>query len=215
MNIHHLTVGPLYVNCFLLIEPKTRESWLVDPGGNVSDIMGLLESTRARLTRIINTHAHFDHVLAAPDIKDATGATFHLHQAEQPVLDYTPLAVKSWLGWEWGPPPKVDSYLAHGQIVMLGEEQLEVRHAPGHSPGSIIFVDHQNRRAWVGDTIFRENVGRTDLPGGNHSQLIRAINEQILTLPDEYILYPGHGPFTTVGHERRHNPFIAPDLWIG
>ena len=170
MNIHHLTVGPLYVNCFLLIEPETREGWLVDPGGNVSDIMSLLTSTQIQLTRIINTHAHFDHVLAVPDIKNETGATFHLHQAEQPVLDYTPRAVKSWLGWEWGPPPQVDSYLEHGQLLALGEDQLEVRHVPGHSPGSVIFVDHRGRRAWVGDTVFRENVGRTDLPGGNHAR---------------------------------------------
>ena len=215
MHLHHLTVGLLHTNCFLLIQPETAEAWLIDPGGNAGDIMALLKEHDARLTRIINTHAHFDHVLAVPEIKQATGASFHLHRAEQPVLDYTPRAVRSWLGWEWGPPPAVEGYLEHGDILHLGDDALEVRHVPGHSPGSIIFVDHQGRRAWVGDTVFRESVGRTDLPGGNHSQLIRAINEQILTLPDDYILYPGHGPFTTVGHERRYNPFISPDLWVG
>ena len=214
MNIHHLTVGPLRVNCFLLVDVKNDEGWLIDPGGNVSDIMHLLETTGARPTRIINTHAHFDHVLAVPDIKNKTDATFHLHRDEQPVLDYTPVAVKTWLGWEWGPPPAVDSYLAHGDKLTLGDDSLEIRHVPGHSPGSIIFVDHSGRRAWVGDTVFRESVGRTDLPGGSHSQLIRAINEQIFTLPDDYTLFPGHGPFTTVGHERRHNPFAAPNLWV-
>ncbi len=215
MEVHHLTVGLLHTNCFLLVAENAREAWVIDPGGNAGDILNLLSSINARLTRIINTHAHFDHVLAVPDIQETTGAPFYLHRAEQPVLDYAPKAVKSWLGWDWGPPPTVDGYLEHGEVLMLGEAQLEIRHVPGHSPGSIVYVDHAARRAWVGDTVFRESIGRTDLPGGNHSQLIRAINEQILTLPDDYTLFPGHGPFTTVGYERRHNPFISPDLWIG
>jgi len=215
MIIHHLVVGYLQTNCFILIDPARRDAWIIDPGGNAGDILGLLASENARAARIINTHAHFDHILAVPDIQDATAATFHLHRADQPVLDYAPQAVKAWLGWDWGPPPPVDSYLEHGDILTLGNMQLEVRHVPGHSPGSVIFVDHAGKRVWVGDTIFREGVGRTDLPGGNHTQLIRAINEQILTLPDDFTLYPGHGPFTTVGHERRHNPFISPDLWMG
>jgi len=215
MEIHHLVVGMLYTNCFLLASPESREAWLIDPGGNADGILDLLKKTGARLTRIINTHAHFDHILAAPEIQEATGATFHLHPDDQPVLDYAPQAVRSWLGWEWGPPPVVDSYLHHGEVLTLGDVQLEVRHTPGHSPGSVIFVDHEGHRAWVGDAIFREGVGRTDLPGGNHSQLIRAINQQIMTLPDDFTLFPGHGPFTSVGYERRHNPFISPDLLVG
>ena len=215
MKIHHLVVGYLQTNCFLLIDPASKEAWLIDPGGNAGDILNLLAAENARLTRIINTHAHFDHILAVPDLQKATGAAFHLHRADQPVLDYAPQAVKAWLGWDWGPPPAVDSYLDHGDALTLGDMRLEVRHVPGHSPGSVIFVDHAGKRAWVGDTVFREGMGRTDLPGGNHAQLVRAINEQILTLPDDFTLYPGHGPFTTVGHERRHNPFISLDLWIG
>ena len=215
MNLHHLTVGLLHVNCFLLVEPETREAWLIDPGGNANDLLQLVKDARTRLTRILNTHAHFDHVLAAPDIKEATGAAFHLHRADQPVLDFAPQAVKSWLGWEWGPPPNVDVYLEHGDLLSLGKESVEVRHVPGHSPGSVIYVDHNGRQAWVGDTIFRGGIGRTDFPGGNKKQLLQAIGEQILSLPDDYILYPGHGPFTTVGEERRTNPFISPDLWLG
>ncbi|HHB91240.1 MAG TPA: MBL fold metallo-hydrolase [Anaerolineae bacterium] len=215
MQIHHLVVGYLQTNCFIFIEPTSKEAWIIDPGGNAGDILNLLTQEGARLTRIINTHAHFDHILAIPELQEATAATFHLHRDEQPVLAYAPQAVRSWLGWEWGPPPAVDSFLEHGDILTLGDLQLEVRHVPGHSPGSVIFVDHAGKRAWVGDTLFREGMGRTDLPGGNHAQLVQAIHAQILTLPDDFTLYPGHGPFTTVGHERRHNPFIAPDLWIG
>ena len=213
--IHHFTVGLLHTNCFLLIEPQSHEAWVIDPGGNPSAILAQLQQDQARLTRILATHAHFDHILAVPDLQEATHAPFHLHQADLPVLHHAPQAVRSWLGWEWGPPPQVDIYLHHGDILTLGDTQLEIRHVPGHSPGSVILVDHQGHRAWVGDTVFREGMGRTDLPGGNYAQLVRAINQHILTLPDDYILYPGHGPSTTVGHERRHNPFISPDLWVG
>ena len=213
MDIYHLVVGVLDTNCFIFIEPATREAWIIDPGGDLPDIQRVLRDNQARLTRIINTHAHFDHILAVPDLKEATGATFHLHEKELPVLAYAPQAVRSWLGWEWGPAPEVDAFIAHGDILTLGDLRLEVRFVPGHAPGHVIFVDHAGRRAWVGDTVVREGMGRTDLPGGSHALLVRSINEQILTLPDDYTLYPGHGPFTTVGHERRHNPFISLDLW--
>ena len=215
MQIHHLTVGLLHTNCFIFIDPKSREAWLIDPGGNSTEILKTLETHNARLTHIILTHAHFDHLLAAPDIKARTRAHLALHPAEQPVLDHAPQAVKAWLGWDWGPAPQVDRYLHPGDPLTLGQTDIEIRHVPGHSPGSIALIDHAARRAWVGDILFRGSVGRTDLPGGNHSQLIRSINEQILTLPDDYTLYPGHGPETTVGHERQHNPFITPDLWVG
>ncbi len=215
MNIHHLTVGVLQTNCFLLIDPASQEAWLIDPGGDPSAILSLLQSQQARLTRIINTHAHFDHILAIPDVQEQTGALFYLHRDDLPLLDYAPQAVEAWLGWTWGPPPQVDEYLKHGDTLSLGNTCLEVRHVPGHSPGSVIFVDHDGHRAWVGDAVFKEGIGRTDLPGGNHAQLLQAIRQHILTLPDDYVLYPGHGPFTTVGHERRHNPFLNPDLWVG
>jgi glyoxylase-like metal-dependent hydrolase (beta-lactamase superfamily II) len=215
MLSHQLTVGLLHTNCFILTHAATREAWLIDPGGNTTEILRILETENTRLTRIILTHAHFDHILAAPDVQARTGASLCLHPLEQPVLARAPQAVQAWLGWEWGPAPEPDCFLHQNDTLTLGDTRIEIRHVPGHSPGSIILVDHGGRQAWVGDVLFRESVGRTDLPGGNHSQLIRAINEQILTLPDDYILYPGHGPATTVGHERSHNPFITPELWVG
>lgn len=209
MQIHHLIVGFLEVNCFLLVDEASHEALLIDPGDEADDILDLVRRTAARLTRITNTHAHFDHVLAVPQVQAATGATFHLHQDELPVLGWAAEATAAWLGRKWGPPPPVDSFLAPGEALRLGETAFEIRHVPGHSPGSIIFIDHAGRRAWVGDTVFAGSIGRTDFPGCSYPQLIAAIHSQILTLPDDYTLYPGHGAFTTVGRERRTNPYLG------
>jgi glyoxylase-like metal-dependent hydrolase (beta-lactamase superfamily II) len=116
--------------------------------------------------------------------------------------------IASWLGRQWGPPPLVDGYLRPEEILHLGESTLEIRHVPGHSPGSVVFIDHEGRRVWSGDALFAGSIGRTDLPGGNYAQLLQSIHTQILTLPDDYKVYPGHGPFTTIGQERRSNPFL-------
>lgn len=210
MRLQHLLVGLLEVNCFLLVDEASHEAFLIDPGDEADDILDLVNRMGAHVTRIINTHAHFDHVLAVPQIKAATGATFHLHLDELPVLGWAAEATAAWLGRKWGPAPEVDSYLAPGDDLHLGETLFEIRHVPGHSPGSIIFIDHAGHRAWVGDTVFAGSIGRTDFPGCSFSQLISAIHSQILTLPDDYALYPGHGPFTTVGRERRSNPFLTP-----
>ena len=212
MNMHHLVVGMLQVNCFLLVDEATNDAILIDPGDDAPAILKMIDQTGAQVSRITNTHAHFDHILAVPEIKEATGATFQLHQADQPVLDNSPDTVRRWLGWQWGPPPAVEQYIEPDDGLRLGETQLEIRHVPGHSPGSIIFIDHVGRRAWVGDTVFAGGIGRTDFPGCSFPDLIEAIHTQILTLPDDYALYPGHGPFTTVGRERRTNPYLTADI---
>jgi len=212
MNIHHFTVGALQVNCFLLIDESTSEAILIDPGDNAPTILETINEFSAHVSRITNTHAHFDHILAVPEIKEATGATFYLHQNDQLILDSSPDVVRRWLGVQWGPPPLVDTYLKPGDDLRLGETQFEIRHVPGHSPGSIIFIDHKGRRAWIGDTVFAGGIGRTDFPGCSFPVLIEAIHTQILTLPDDYTLYPGHGPFTTVGQERRTNGYLTQDI---
>ncbi len=212
MIIHHLIVGALQVNCFLLIDETTQEAILIDPGDNASVIQETIDDAGALVSRITNTHAHFDHILAVPEIQEATGATFHLHLADQPILDASPEVVRRWLGMQWGPPPKVDAYLNPDDDLKLEETEFEIRHVPGHSPGSVIFIDHKGRRAWVGDTVFAGGIGRTDFPGCSFPDLIEAIHTQILTLPDDFTLYPGHGPFTTVGRERLTNPYLTQDV---
>lgn len=209
LKIHHLVVGAFQVNCFLLIDEATHEAFLIDPGDNPPAILDLIQRTGAQLRGIINTHAHLDHVMAIPAIKAVTAAPFYLHEAEAPVLAIAPEMIASWLGRQWGPPPAIDGYLRPGEAIRLGESALEIRHVPGHSPGSVAFIDHQGRQVWTGDALFAGSVGRTDLPGGNDQQLLQSIRSQLLTLPDDYQVYPGHGNFTTIGRERRTNPFLS------
>lgn len=134
---------------------------------------------------------------------------FYLHQADLPYVADMRQRVTLWLGFDPGEPPTVDGFLIPGTTVTWGRQTLEMRWTPGHSPGSITFVDHAGRRAFVGDALFAGSIGRTDLPGGNHRQLLTAIRQQVFTLPDDYAVLPGHGPATTVGREKRTNPFFS------
>ena len=212
LAMQHLVVGPLQVNCFLLHDTASNEAVLIDPGDNAGQVITMIKNSGADLSRITNTHAHFDHVLAVPEVKKATGATFLLHELEIPVLGWAAEATEAWLGRKWGPAPEVEGHLRVEEPVRVGSTELELRLVPGHSPGSIIFIDHESRRAWIGDTVFAGGIGRTHFPGCSFPDLIEAIHTQILTLPDDYALYPGHGPFTTVGHERATNAFLTAAL---
>ncbi len=209
LQIHQLIVGSFQVNCFLLVDEATQQALLIDPGDDPPAILDLLKRSRARLQGIINTHAHLDHVMAIPEIKAATTAPFYLHEAEAPVLTAAPDMIAAWLGRQWGPPPEIDAFLDPQEPLHLGESVLEIRHVPGHSPGSVAFIDHAGQRVWTGDALFAGSIGRTDLPGGNYEQLLQSIRSQLLTLPDDYTIYPGHGPASTIGHERRSNPFLV------
>ncbi|HIC90117.1 MAG TPA: MBL fold metallo-hydrolase [Anaerolineae bacterium] len=208
MVVKTLVVGPLQTNCYVLGCERTKQGIVIDPGDDASKILEALEQHGLTLVQIVNTHAHFDHVLGVEELKLATTAPFFLHRLEEPVLDGMPAHVQTWLGFDPGPPPQPDGHLEHGDLVQFGQQQLEVRWTPGHSPGSITLVDHTGRRAFVGDTLFAGGIGRTDLPGGDFNQLLESIRRQIFTLPDDYEVMPGHGPTTTVGREKRTNPFF-------
>ena len=211
MIVDSLVVGALQVNCYLLGCEETQEAVVIDPGDQPNDVLRLLARRHWRLTQIINTHAHFDHILGVTAVKAATGAPFYVHEAELPLVADMRQRVMLWLGYDPGEAPTVDGFLAPGAAVHWGKQSLEMRWTPGHSPGSITFVDHAGRRAFVGDALFAGSIGRTDLPYGNHQQLLTAIRQQIFTLPDDYAALPGHGPATTVGREKRTNPFFDDD----
>ena len=208
MIVDSLVVGALQVNCYVLGCEETQEAVVIDPGDQPDDILRLLARRHWRLTQIINTHAHFDHIMGVRAVKSATGAPFYLHQADLPYVADMRQRVMLWLGYDPGEAPTVDGYLTPGERVHWGRQALEMRWTPGHSPGSISFVDHAGRQAFVGDALFAGSIGRTDLPGGNLPQLLSAIRQQILSLPDDYAIWPGHGPATTVDRERRTNPFL-------
>ena len=209
MIVKGLTVGLLQENCYVLGCEVTKRGVIIDPGDSARAILQVVRREGLTIEKIINTHAHFDHVMAVDEIRMATDATFHLHRDDLPVLRDVPERVSLWLGSSVEPIEEPDEFLEAGQTVEFGEESLEVRFTPGHAPGHVIFVDHKNEQVFAGDTLFQGSIGRFDLPGADGPTLLRSIREQLLTLPDDYIVYPGHGDATTIGEERIHNPFVG------
>ena len=208
MILEHLVVGTLQVNCYVLGCERTQQAIVVDPGDNGPAILETLNRHQLKLNCIIATHAHFDHVLAARAVSEATGAPFYLHPADRPVLAQMNKTTQAWMGYDPGEPPTVDGDVAAGETIQAGDISLEVRETPGHSPGGVSFVDHTHRRVFTGDALFANSIGRTDLPGGSMETLLSGIRAQILSLADDYAVLPGHGPRSTVGAERRNNPFL-------
>ncbi len=211
MIVESLPVGPLQVNCYVLGCEATGQGLVIDPGGHAEGILALVEQLELNIVAIPVTHAHFDHVLAVNEVKVATGAPFWLHRADLPVLERNRVVTRQWLGYDPGPMPAVDDFIEPGRPLRFGEQELEVRFTPGHSPGSVVFIHHASQQVFGGDVLFAGGVGRFDLPGSDGPTLFRSIREQLLSLPDDYLVHPGHGPATSIGRERRTNPYVQPD----
>lgn len=211
MFIERVPVGALQVNCYVLGCEMTRQAIVIDPGDEAEAILAALDQHKLTLTRILATHAHFDHLLACRMLQERTGAPFYLHPADRPLVATLRRTCMAWLGYDPGSPPDITGDMAPSETIQAGDVALEVRHTPGHSPGSVTLVDHVGRRAFTGDALFAGSVGRTDLPGGDMRTLLASIRSQILTLPDDFAVFPGHGEASTVGDERRGNPFLARD----
>ncbi|MFN8487011.1 MAG: MBL fold metallo-hydrolase [Caldilineaceae bacterium] len=209
MIVKGLTVGLLQENCYIVACEKTRKGVIIDPGDNARAILKVVSQQALTIEKVINTHAHFDHVMAVNAVCSATGAPFYLHRADLPVLHGTPERVRLWLDTEISPIREPDEFLEHGQLIQVGEETLEVRFTPGHAPGHVVFIHHASRQIFGGDTLFQGSIGRFDLPMADGPTLLQSIREQLLTLPDDYTVYPGHGPATTIGAERATNPYIG------
>jgi hydroxyacylglutathione hydrolase len=209
MIIKGLTVGLLQENCYIVSCEETREGVIIDPGDNARAILKVVRQEGLTITKILNTHAHLDHVMAVDPIRAATGALFYLHRDELPVLHEVPERASLWLDSDIEPIEDPDEYLEHGQIIKFGNQELEVRFTPGHSPGHVVFIHHESRLILAGDTLFQGSIGRYDLPGADGPTLFRSIHQQLFTLPDDYTVLPGHGAATTIGEERAHNPFVG------
>lgn len=207
--IESFTGGGFAQNGLVVRCTGTDEALLVDPGASVGEMLEAVRASGARVTAIVLTHAHLDHVDGVARAKLETGAPVLLHRDAEEMYRGVPVQAQ-WFGMRVDPPPPVDGYLEIGGKVEVGGCSLEIRHAPGHAPGHVILVG--DGAAIVGDCVFAGSIGRTDLPGGDFQTLMRSIRSEILTLPDETVLYSGHGPETTVGHERTTNPFLAPQL---
>jgi glyoxylase-like metal-dependent hydrolase (beta-lactamase superfamily II) len=193
-------------NCYIVADPETHDAVLVDPGEEADLFLRRLASEELALRAVWLTHAHLDHILGVAEVVERTGVPVSLHPADRSLYDGA-VSQGAWLGVRADRPPPPEHELAAGDTLELGSLRFEVRHVPGHSPGSVAFVGHGI--ALVGDALFAGSVGRVDLPGGDGETLLASIREQLMTLPDATLVYAGHGPDTTIGRERSANPFVT------
>jgi glyoxylase-like metal-dependent hydrolase (beta-lactamase superfamily II) len=210
LRIHAATAGAFAENGYVVESASARQSWIVDPGACAPELVETVRRTGSALQSILLTHAHIDHVEGIHAVRAAfPDAPILLHDDDLAL--YRQAAEQAaWFGLQLDPLPEPDGRLEPGAPLAFGPHDVEIRHAPGHAPGHVIFVVREAGVALVGDVIFLGSIGRTDLPGGDFHRLLRSIREEVLSLPDEMRLLTGHGPETTVGHERRHNPWLVP-----
>ncbi len=205
-----LPVGPLQCNCSIFGDPESGAALVIDPGADIPQVQDLIARMGLeRVEKIVFTHAHIDHIGAGAEFKRLTGAPTYLHRGELPVL----ATLAQQAGWLGVPPPEqveIDEFLEPGTDIEFAGKKFHILFTPGHSPGSVSLVAPWMNLVVGGDVLFRGSIGRTDLPGGDHATLLRSIRDQILPLGDETIVFPGHGPETTIGEERRTNPFLQP-----
>ena len=208
--VHVLPAGMLQTNAYLLTAPELGEAVLIDAPGDVwAEVAPILEKEKCRLTELWITHGHWDHMQGAAEVVTATGAKVLAHADDRMLLE-TPELMERLMGDRLKlKPVHVDRWLVQGELLAALGTTAEVRHVPGHCPGNVLFYFSSIGAAFVGDAIFKGSVGRSDLPGGNFAQLERAIRGQIFTLPGPTVVFPGHGPKTTVAHERAHNPYVS------
>jgi len=209
LRVFVMEVGPLAENTYIVEHVASRQAAVVDPGDEGEEILDRLAERGITLEKILLTHGHFDHVGAVRTLKERTGAKIHIH-ADHADRMRTAGRQGGMFGLHVEDPPAPDVLLREGDRVTLGDQRFQVLHTPGHTPGHVTFLSGE--MAFVGDLIFAGSIGRTDLPGGSFDDLIRAVREKIFVLPDRTVLFPGHGPATTVGEEKRSNPFFAGGL---
>jgi hydroxyacylglutathione hydrolase len=202
-----LPVGLLQCNCSIFGDEKTREAIVIDPGDNIETITSILDKHGLKVKAIVITHAHIDHIAGAQKLRTLTGAPVYLNENDRQLLDTMDMQA-AWLNVE--PPPRtdIDSTASDGTILHLGEMELQVMHTPGHTQGSLCLWIPAEGKLIAGDTLFRDSIGRTDLPGGNTRQIFSSIKTRLLDLPESTIVIPGHGPNTTIGREKERNPFL-------
>jgi hydroxyacylglutathione hydrolase len=206
--IHEIIpVGILRCNCSIFGDESSGEAVVIDPGDEIGRITAILEQHRLRVKAIIITHAHIDHIGGAQKLKALTGAPVYMNANDQEIYDHIDTQAQ-WLGV--APPEKagIDVNAREGEVVKLGPAEFRVLETPGHTQGSIsVWIPAENKLV-AGDTLFLDSIGRTDLPGGNSRQILRSIHDKLLPLDDTVVVIPGHGTNTTIGRERRRNPFL-------
>ncbi len=204
MILKKLVVGPLASNCYIIGSESSKEGMIIDPGDEAEVILRNVKDLELEIRSIVLTHGHIDHIGALKEVKKATGAEVAIHTDEAKSLQEQSLS--KLLGLSYPTPLPADRLLKDGDSMDIGDLHFSVLHTPGHSPGGICLLGEGV--VFSGDSLFNYGIGRADLPGSNYSQLMNSIHTKLMTLPDNTIVYPGHGPDTTIGAERSGNPFL-------
>ncbi|MCP4401343.1 MAG: MBL fold metallo-hydrolase [bacterium] len=205
MFLESIVVGPLQENCYVVACEESKEAVIIDPGDEATRIYRVLSDRDFQLKYIMNTHGHIDHIGGVAGILEESGVPFLMHQEDMYLLEglsTDPLQAHLQIS----PPPNPTRFLKDRDRLSVGALEFQVLHTPGHTPGCLCFLVEQS--LFSGDTLFANSIGRTDLPGGNHAQLLSSVREKLFALDDRITVYPGHGPATTIGHERQSNPFF-------
>jgi hydroxyacylglutathione hydrolase len=203
-----LPVGMLQCNCSIFGDEQSREAMVIDPGDEIDRILDILTRHRLTVKSIVITHAHIDHIGGAQKLKEATGAPVYMNLNDEDLQRMLDIQA-SWLGMPEVPHVAIDAPARDGDRLAIGATEAHILHTPGHTQGSISLYLPTEHKLIAGDTLFRDSIGRTDLPGGDGRQILRSIHDKLMPLPDDTVVIPGHGPETTIGREKQFNPFLV------
>ncbi len=207
MIVRKITNGPFQQNCYLIGDTETKTGMIIDPGSEPEKISSEIFHLGLSVRDVFNTHGHIDHIGAVESLRRSLGILFHLHPNDEPLVQKAD-QYAAMFSLPFDAIPAIDRYLQDQDVFMIGNLKMKVIHIPGHTPGCCGFYFSGGNAVFSGDTLFRESIGRTDLPGGNHEMILKSIREKLFALPGETVVYPGHGPETTIGHEKNNNPFM-------
>jgi glyoxylase-like metal-dependent hydrolase (beta-lactamase superfamily II) len=205
LNIETITVGAFAMNSYLVFDDESNDAIYIDPGLEADRLIGRVEQLNLNINYIINTHAHIDHVAEAGIVQKHFNVDYYLHEEDLPLFQMIPEQAQMF-GLAAGPVPNITKHVTEGDEISVGDYRATILHTPGHSPGSISI--NWGESVIVGDCLFMDSIGRTDLYKGNYEQLLESIRNKLLTLPEATKVYSGHGPPTTIGREKQHNPFL-------
>ena len=205
LQVEPLVVGPLFSNCYIVWDDRVKEGVIIDPGEDAHTILKRIRESGLEIKYILATHGHFDHVGAVAPLKRALNVEFLAHQGDYFFIEDGKNAARRW-GFDIEQPPQPDRFIRDGDKIKIGGFEFEVMHTPGHSPGGISFL--YNSMVFAGDTLFQGSIGRTDFRKGSFDDLKQSIKTRLYTLPDDTVVYTGHGPMTTIGAEKKHNAFV-------